>query len=84
MEQKHIQAAIDYKKNIAGRFVLVEGAKLKQRVEGERLCVTRKIDGHLQVVFWEGGKAYSSDEKQIREIFEAEIAENVKKGWEEV
>ena len=58
MEQKHIQAAIDYKKNIAGRFVLVEGAKLKQRVEGERLCVTRKIDGHLQVVFWEGGKAF--------------------------
>ena len=58
MEQKHIQAAIDYKKNIAGRFVLVEGAKLQQRVEGERLCVTRKIDGHLQVVFWEGGKAF--------------------------
>jgi hypothetical protein len=28
--------------------------------------------------------AYSSDENQIREIFEAEIAENVKKGWEEV
>ena len=28
--------------------------------------------------------AYSSDEKQIREIFEAEIAENMKKGWEEV
>lgn len=28
--------------------------------------------------------AYSSDEKQICEIFEAEIAENVKKGWEEV
>ena len=58
MEQKYIQTAIDYKKNIAGRFVLVEGAKLKQRVEGERLCVTRKIDGHLQVVFWEGGKAF--------------------------
>ena len=58
MEQKHIQTAIDYKKNIAGKFVLVEGAKLKQRVEGERLCVTRKIDGHLQVVFYEGGKAF--------------------------
>lgn len=28
--------------------------------------------------------AYSSDEKQIREIFAAEIAANVKKGWEEV
>ena len=29
MEQKYIQTAIDYKKNIAGKFVLVEGA-LKQ------------------------------------------------------
>ena len=46
------QTAIDYKKNIAGRFVLVEGAKLKQRVEGEKICVTRKIDGHLQILFW--------------------------------
>lgn len=45
MEQKYIQTAIDYKKNIAGKFVLVEGAKLKQRVE---------------------------------------IADNIKKGWEEV
>ena len=55
MEQKYIQTAIDYKKNIAGKFVLVEGAKLKQRVEGERICVTKKIDGHLQVVFWQDG-----------------------------
>ena len=58
MEQKFIQAAIDYKKNIAGKFVLVEGAKLKQRVEGERICVTKKIDGHLQVVFWQDGSVF--------------------------
>jgi hypothetical protein len=58
MEQKYIQTAIDYKKNIAGHFVLVEGAKLKQRVEGERICVTRKIDGHLQVVFWQDGQVF--------------------------
>ena len=58
MEQKYIQAAIDYKKNIAGKFVLVEGAKLKQRVEGERICVTKKIDGHLQVVFWQDGSVF--------------------------
>ena len=50
------QTAIDYKKNIAGRFVLVEGAKLKQRVEGEKICVTRKIDGHLQILLWKDGK----------------------------
>ena len=58
MEQKYIQSAIDYKKNIAGKFVLVEGAKLKQRVEGERICVTKKIDGHLQVVFWQDGSVF--------------------------
>jgi hypothetical protein len=27
---------------------------------------------------------YSNDEKQIRELQAAEIADNVKKGWEEV
>lgn len=58
MEQKYIQTAINYKKNIAGHFVLVEGAKLMQRIAGERLSVTRKIDGHLQVVFYEQGKAF--------------------------
>ena len=58
MDQKNIQTAIDYKKNIAGHFVLVEGAKLKQRIDGQRIAVTRKIDGHLQVVFYEGGKAF--------------------------
>lgn len=52
IEQKYIQTAIDYKKNVAGKFVLVEGAKLKQRIDGERFAVTRKIDGHMQVVFY--------------------------------
>ena len=28
--------------------------------------------------------AYSSDEQQIRDILAAEIADNIKKGWEEV
>jgi hypothetical protein len=28
--------------------------------------------------------AYSSDEQQVRDIFEAEIASNIKKGWEEI
>ena len=54
MEQKYIQAAIDYKKNIAGKFMLVEGALLKQRLDGQRFAVTRKIDGHLQVLFYNG------------------------------
>ena len=51
------QKAIDYKKNIAGKFMLVEGAKIKTRVAGTDFCVTRKIDGHLQVLFYQDGEA---------------------------
>ena len=58
MDQKYIQTAIDYKKNVAGKFVLVEGAKLKQRIDGERFTVTRKIDGHMQVVFYVDGQVF--------------------------
>ena len=58
IEQKYIQTAIDYKKNVAGKFVLVEGAKLKQRIDGERFAVTRKIDGHMQVVFYDGTQVF--------------------------
>jgi hypothetical protein len=58
MEQKYIQTAIDYKKNVAGKFVLVEGTKLKQRIDGQRFAVTRKIDGHMQVVFFVDGNVF--------------------------
>ena len=58
MEQNYSQIAIDYKKNVAGKFVLVEGAKLKQRIDGEHFYVTRKIDGHLQVVFFVDGQVF--------------------------
>ena len=58
IDQKYIQTAIDYKKNVAGKFVLVEGAKLKQRVDGQRFAVTRKIDGHMQVVFFVDGQVF--------------------------
>ena len=71
MEQKYIQTAIDYKKNIAGKFMLVEGAKLKQRIDGERFCVTRKIDGHLQVVFYIAGQVFmlnSSGKEQDKQM----------------
>ncbi|MDD5780179.1 MAG: hypothetical protein PUD40_03900 [Bacteroidales bacterium] len=51
------QKAIDYKKNIAGKFMLVECAKIKARISGEQFCVTRKIDGHLQCVFYNDGVA---------------------------
>lgn len=56
--QQDIQTAINYKKNVASKFMLVEGAKIKSRLAGEEFCVTRKIDGHLQCLFYRDGKAY--------------------------
>ena len=49
------QRAIDYKRNIAGKFMLVEGAMLKSRLAGEDFAVTRKIDGHMQCLFYNEG-----------------------------
>lgn len=49
------QKAINYKKSVAGKFMLIEESKLSLRVAGEDFCVTRKIDGHLQVLFYDNG-----------------------------
>jgi len=58
MDTTYSNMAIGYKKNIAGKFMLVEGAKLKKYVEGEQYCVTRKIDGHLQCLFYKEGEVW--------------------------
>lgn len=58
MNNTHIQASKDYKKNIAGKFVLTEGEHIKQRLGGDKFYVTRKIDGHLQVAFFENGETF--------------------------
>lgn len=55
MDPKYVQTAIDYKKNIANKFALVEGDNIRQRIGGENMSVTKKIDGHLQVVFFNNG-----------------------------
>lgn len=54
MEKNYPQIAIDYKKNIANKFALVEGANLRMRIGGENHYVTRKIDGHMQIAFFDG------------------------------
>ena len=50
--------AIDYKKNVASKFMLVEGAKIQSRLAGESFWVTRKIDGHMQCLFYEDGQVF--------------------------
>ncbi len=49
--------------------MLVEGAKLRQRVDGEQLCVTRKIDGHMQCVCYDNGEVVmlNSHGRQVAE-----------------
>ena len=62
------QKAIDYKKDIAGKFMLVEGTKLSSRVAGTDFCVTRKIDGHLQVLFYKDGEAVLLNSRGIDKV----------------
>ena len=99
MDSKYIQTAIDYKKNIAGKFVLF------RKTSGEKVMLhkfllwktNKEASGRYPAYvffhtdFSSGRKdmikrdmAYSSDESQIRAIFDAEIEANVKKGWVEV
>lgn len=56
MNQNYSRIAVDYKKTVAGKFMLVEAKDLKQRIGDSRMCVTRKIDGHLQIVFFDGNE----------------------------
>lgn len=49
-----------YKKRIAGCFMLVEPDLLKKRLAGKTYAVTRKIDGLMQLLMYENGKAYAA------------------------
>ena len=56
--KEYQQIAMNYKRRISGGFMLVEPAKIHSRLSGEDFCVTRKIDGLMQCVFWKDGKAF--------------------------
>ena len=49
------QKAIDYKKSVANKFMMVEHSMISSRVAGQDFCVTLKVDGHLQILFYENG-----------------------------
>lgn len=55
--QEMRDAAVEYKRKVAGAFMLVEGAKLKARVGGSDFCVTRKIDGLMRFIVYRDGEA---------------------------
>lgn len=61
------QIAKEYKRTVAGRFMLVEGANLKEKISGEDYLVTRKMDGIMLIVFVREGKicAFTSHGNQV-------------------
>ena len=83
------QKAIDYKKSVSNKFMMVEHSKISSRVAGQDFCVTLKIDGHLQILFYENGAAcmLNSSGKQkaeslkcIDEFTKAVAAAGIKNG----
>lgn len=61
-EMTHAEYARAYKRNVAGKYRLVEGANIMEKIGGTDFCATRKYDGIMQVVFVESGSisAYNS------------------------
>ena len=55
---KLAEKAINYKRRIAGNYMLIEPDNMKKRLHGENYAVTRKIDGLMQLVSFENGKAF--------------------------
>ncbi len=62
MNKEYSSIAKDYKRKIAGGFMLVDGAKISEKMSGEQFLVTKKIDGEMQILFYRDGKveAYGS------------------------
>lgn len=69
MNAEFAKQARDYKRTVAGAFALVEGSALNEKIAGENLFVTRKVDGVMQLVFLRDGKleAYNSNGKEMPE-----------------
>lgn len=63
----HSEYASNYKRTVAGRFMLVDGDKLMEKVAGSDFCATRKLDGVMAVIFIDEGEValYGSHGKQI-------------------
>ncbi len=53
-----LEAAPEYKHRLSGMFVLGDGNKISETVNGSNLVVTRKLDGEMRTVFFDGTKSY--------------------------
>lgn len=55
-EELFKETAFEYKHRLSGRFILTNPSEIK-KIEGSNICITRKIDGEMRTVFFNGKKA---------------------------
>ena len=55
LDKEIIEKAKQYKKRIAGSFVLVDGNEISGKIAGSQFVATKKIDGSLCGLFFEDG-----------------------------
>ena len=70
LDKEIIDKAKQYKKKIAGSFVLVDGNEISGKIAGSQFVATKKIDGSLYGLFFEDGAVLgvSTTGKIIRDI----------------
>src|SRR5512133_1183971 len=50
--------ASEYKRQLTNRFYAIAGDQIDNRIKGEKFHVSKKLDGHLQVVFFNGSDIF--------------------------
>lgn len=47
------ETAVEYKHRLSGKFVLTDPSKIAD-IEGSKICITRKLDGEMRTVYFNG------------------------------
>lgn len=48
--------AKDYKRRVPGKFILVDGNNLEEKIGGQEFLATKKLDGVMQLVYYSNGE----------------------------
>ena len=59
MNNEFETTAKSYKRKVAGGFMLVDGAKINEKLAGEDFFATQKVDGEMQILFYRDGAVCS-------------------------
>lgn len=70
MNDSYSELAKKFKRSISSSFMLVDGEKLNEKLTGNEYVVTKKIDGIMQIIFFDNGEidAYNSGGNPTIEI----------------